>query len=134
MAFTIFFDGNCPLCLKEINQLKKRDQDGKLGFEDINASSFATRYPDLDWQALNDRIHGIDEHGEVFIGLDVTHKAWSLVGVGWLYAPLRWPVIRLVADVVYKLFARHRYRVSFLLTGQRRINEDCQSACENKLR
>lgn len=134
MAFTIFFDGNCPLCLKEINQLKKRDVEGKLGFEDINAIGFAARYPDLDWQALNDRIHAIDEQGQVLTGLDVTHRAWSLVGVGWLYAPLRWPIIRVVADGAYKLFARHRYRISFLLTGQRRVATDCQSACEKKLR
>jgi len=37
-----------------------------------------------------------------------------------LYAPLRWPLIRHVADYAYSLFARHRYSISYWLTGQKR--------------
>ncbi|MEM0910274.1 MAG: DUF393 domain-containing protein [Pseudomonadota bacterium] len=134
MAFTIFYDGNCPLCVKEINLLKKRNAEGKLEFEDIYKSDFRMKFPDLDWHSLNERIHAIDEYGKVYRGLDVTHKAWSLVGVGWLYAPLRWPIIRLVADAGYKIFARHRYRISYLLTGKKRTDVYGQSPCERKLR
>jgi len=134
MAFTIFYDGNCPLCAKEIKMLKNRNADGNLAFEDIYAHDFSTKYPELDWQALNDKIHGVDENGNIFIGLDVTHKAWSLVGVGWLYAPLRWPLIKVVADAGYRFFARHRHRISYLLTGKKRVEGDCQTHCENKLK
>ena len=59
-------------------------------------------------------------------GLDATHAAWQAVGRGWLYAPLRWPVIRIVADMAYNLFARNRYTISYLLTGRRRTCDDGQ--------
>jgi predicted DCC family thiol-disulfide oxidoreductase YuxK len=130
MEFTIFYDGACPLCSIEINHLKKRDHSEKLGFVDINHPSFSKQYPNLDWQAMNERIHGQLADGTWLIGLDVTHKAWSLVGKGWLYAPLRWPVIRWFADHFYVWFARHRHEIAYLLTRKKR----CENTCESKLR
>ncbi|MDY6928864.1 MAG: DUF393 domain-containing protein [Pseudomonadota bacterium] len=124
---TIFYDGGCPLCAIEMRHLKRLNEDNKLRFVDIMAADFAQRYPELDWQALNDRIHAMRVDGTMLIGLDVTYEAWRLVGKGWLYAPLRWPLIKPLADRFYLWFAKHRYRISYLLTGQKR----CQQ-CELK--
>jgi predicted DCC family thiol-disulfide oxidoreductase YuxK len=33
---------------------------------------------------------------------------------------LRWPIISWFADRAYNFFARHRYTISYLLTGQKR--------------
>ena len=125
MALTIFYDGSCPLCCFEIKHLQKRDHDQRLSFEDITAPEFSQRYPSLDWYSLNERIHAFDSQGNCFIGLDATYEAWRLVGRGWLYAPTRWPVIRFFADKCYLLFAKHRYRISYWLTGQARTKPSC---------
>lgn len=130
MAFTIFYDGLCPLCDIEMKHLKKRNTHGQLVFEDINAADFSARYPTLEWQALNERIHGMNEDGTMLIGLDVTHKAWSLVGKGWIYAPLRWPIIRFFADKFYLVFAKHRNTISYWLTGKKRCDVACVSKFE----
>ena len=122
----IFYDGYCPLCRAEMRHLKKYDENHIIQFEDIQAESFKSRFPDLNWQALNARIHVQLNDGTLVTGLDATHKAWAAVGKGWLYAPLRWPVIRVVADYFYRLFARHRYTISYWLTGQQR---PCDDAC-----
>lgn len=117
---TIFYDGYCPLCLLEMNKLKQLDKHQKITFVDIQERSFLIRYPDLDWQLLNARIHGYLADGSLISGLDVTYLAWKLVGKGWVYAPLRWPVISWFADIAYNVFAKHRYRISYLLTGKKR--------------
>jgi len=88
MAFMLFYDGLCPLCEKEMTHLIKRDKDKKIIFEDISLPDFPPRYPNLCLEELNARIHGQLDDGTMITGLDVTHKAWSLVGVTWLYAPL----------------------------------------------
>ncbi|MFT6085154.1 MAG: putative DCC family thiol-disulfide oxidoreductase YuxK [Glaciecola sp.] len=124
MAFTLFYDGLCPLCEKEMTHLIKRDKDKKIVFEDISLPDFSQRYPDLCLQELNARIHGQLDDGTMITGLDVTHKAWSLVGVTWLYAPLRWPVIRWFADKLYLVFAKHRYKISYWLTGKKRCESN----------
>lgn len=116
----IFYDSYCPLCCAEMTHLKKRDHDNCIELVDINQPEFAERYPTLDWQALNNRIHAQLDNGEIVTGLDATHAVWQAVGRGWLYAPLRWPVIRHIADAGYNWFAKHRYTISYVLTGKRR--------------
>ena len=108
-----------------MRHLKKRDKQGALTLVDIQTPEFAAQYPELDWHALNARIHGLLPDGSLITGLDVTHQAWKAVGVGWLYAPLRWPVIRIVADWCYIKFAKHRYTISYLLTGKKRTCDRC---------
>jgi predicted DCC family thiol-disulfide oxidoreductase YuxK len=117
---TVFYDAYCPLCLMEMNKLKQLDKQQNITFVDIQEPSFSKRYPHLNWQALNARIHGYLPDGSLISGLDVTYLAWKLVGKGWVYAPLRWPLISWFAGIAYNVFAKHRYRISYLLTGKKR--------------
>jgi|TARA_R110002153_G_scaffold273196_2_gene443370 predicted DCC family thiol-disulfide oxidoreductase YuxK len=131
---TVFYDGYCPLCLAEMNHLKKLNKEAKLNFVDIQEPSFSVVYPHLSWSALNARIHAQLPDGSLISGLDVTYLAWKLVGKGWVYAPLRWPIIRWFADLAYLGFARHRYTLSFWLTGKRRLQgpSNCDACQPNK--
>lgn len=121
---TIFYDGFCPLCVAEMSKLRKLDKAQKLAFEDIQQADFSARYPGLDWHALNFKIHALQADGNLLQGLDATHQAWKLVGHGWLYAPLRWPIISWFADRAYLFFARNRYQISYWLTGQKRCDSN----------
>jgi predicted DCC family thiol-disulfide oxidoreductase YuxK len=129
VQLTVFYDGYCPLCLTEMNKLEELDKKGALAFVDIQSSLFSDSYPHLSWQQLDARIHGQLPDGRLLSGLDVTYLAWKLVGKGWVYAPLRWPIIAWFADGCYVFFARHRYRISYLLTGKKRLSatEPCES-------
>ncbi|AOT11147.1 thiol-disulfide oxidoreductase DCC family protein [Pseudoalteromonas luteoviolacea] len=122
---TIFYDGTCPLCVKEMMALTKRDKSAQIKTVDIHNDEFIN-YPHIDPNQANLILHALDEQDGLLLGLDVTHRAWQLVGMGWLYAPLRWPLIKPMADKLYLLFAKNRYRISYLLTGKAR----CESgAC-----
>jgi len=116
----IFFDGGCPLCVKEMRHLRKLDEKRQITFENITETDFNQRYPAVDVTKANQYLHGQVSSGEMIYGLDVTHAAWSLVGKGWVIAPLRWPVIRCFADKAYLFFARNRNRISKALTGKER--------------
>jgi len=121
---TIYYDSFCPLCVNEMRQLSRFDSKKLLGFTDINAFDFEVDYPHIDKAKASDILHGQTESGEILLGLDVTVKAWGLIGKHrWLRA-LRWPIIKTVADLAYLFFARHRYRISYLLTGRARC-ETC---------
>lgn len=131
MKLRLFYDGFCPLCVAEMNKLKAYDKHKNLVFEDIQLPDFHERFPNLSWQDLNDRIHGQLPDGRLITGLDVTYLAWKHVGKGWVYAPLRWPIIKWFADGFYKFFARYRYTISFLLTGKKRY-QSCASCSMNQ--
>ncbi|GAJ71771.1 LOW QUALITY PROTEIN: cell division inhibitor [Vibrio sp. JCM 18904] len=113
----IFYDGTCPLCAKEMKALKQRDAKQHIKTVDIYSDAFSD-YPQIDPEQANTILHALNEKGgELLLGLDVTHRAWQLVGRGWLYAPLRWRLVKPVADWLYLKFAKNRYRVSYWLTG-----------------
>ncbi len=113
---TIFYDGTCPLCAKEMNALSNQDKNKAIKTIDIYSEEFS-EYPHIDAKAANTVLHALNQNGDLILGLDVTYLAWKLVGKGWLYAPLRWPGVKVLADWCYLRFAKNRYRVSYWLTG-----------------
>ena len=125
--FTIFYDGTCPLCVAEMTKLARYNHQQSLVFADIYQEDFQQRYPHIDPEQANTILHGQWTNEQVILGLDVTVTAWKLVNKhNWLVV-LRWPLVRYIADWCYLFFAKHRYRISFLLLGQRRCqNGQCQ--------
>lgn len=114
--FTLFYDGACPLCAREIAHLKRLDTQQHIKFEDVNQTHFSTRYPWLPREQALQILHGRTGDGEIVRGLDVTVAAWSLVGRKHWVAWLRWPLIKPLTDFAYRLFAKHRHLVARLLT------------------
>ncbi|SIO25767.1 thiol-disulfide oxidoreductase DCC family protein [Salinivibrio sp. ES.052] len=122
---TVFYDSMCPLCVKEMRKLSRWDSEGALNLVDIHQADFSDRFPDVDPSAANRILHAQDHNGKMVYGLDATYVAWHAVGKGVWVSWLRWPMIAWFADKTYLFFARHRYRISALLTGQARCQQ-CQ--------
>ncbi|MGL4836872.1 MAG: thiol-disulfide oxidoreductase DCC family protein [Shewanella sp.] len=126
MELRIFYDGNCPLCRAEMRQLKARDPENKIELVDLNAEHFSTRFSYIDKDYANRILHGETASGQVLLGLDVTCQAWALTGTRPWVQVLRLPLIKPIADWCYLRFAKHRYRISYLLTGKARCDGQCQ--------
>jgi len=107
----VLFDGACPLCAREIRMLERLDRGrGRIAFEDISEPSFEPAAYGLDAERAMARIHGALPDGTVVEGLEVFRRAYAAVGLGWLLAPTRWPLLRDVAEAGYRIFARNRLR------------------------
>jgi len=120
LKLTLFYDSFCPLCVSEVDQLRTLDQQGAMAFVDIHEEGFRKDWPHIDPDAANRILHAQWDDGTMLYGLDVSAQAWSLVGRHRWLKLLRLPVARWFADLGYRIFARHRYFISYLLTGQRR--------------
>jgi predicted DCC family thiol-disulfide oxidoreductase YuxK len=117
----VLFDGQCPLCAREIRTLARLDRGrGRIGFDDIADPDFDAGRYGVERSTLMARIHGVLPDGRLVEGMEVFRRAWSAVGLGWLLAPTRWPGLRRVFDAAYRVFARNRLR----LTGR-------EAACES---
>lgn len=102
---TLYYDGRCSLCLHEINWLRKLT-DSRLALVDIhslNDGSIA-----IERQRLMAILHLKKANGDWVTGLDATVGAWSHTRLGWLFKPLRWPLIKPVADKLYLRWANSR--------------------------
>jgi predicted DCC family thiol-disulfide oxidoreductase YuxK len=122
LKLTMFYDSFCPLCVAEVEQLRSLDRRGDLRFVDIHAEDFATRWPHIDPVAADRVLHAQLADGSMLYGLDVSAEVWATVGKHRWLRLLRLPVVRWFADLGYRLFARYRYSISFLLTGKRRCD------------
>lgn len=124
---TLFYDGRCPLCMKEIQHLRRWNSAGRVVFVDINSPAFASRYPHIDPEAAMAILHGQLGDGRVITGVDVTVAAWEQVGKGHWVRWLKWPAVRRISPALYRIFARHRHRLAHVLTGKSRCsNDDCR--------
>ncbi|AWB68495.1 DUF393 domain-containing protein [Saccharobesus litoralis] len=122
-----FFDGLCPLCLAEVRQLEKLDTDNKIRMVDVYSEQFESFSQRIDKLAALKKLHGLTDKGQLLVGLDVTYRAWHLVGKGLWFSPINWPWLRPFLDLAYRFFAQHRASISLLLTGKRHC-ETCQSS------
>jgi len=109
-AIKVLYDGDCPLCAREIAFMRRRNRRGLAGFEDIAAPGFDPARYGLDQYAVMSRIHGVLADGTVIEGVEVFRRLYTAIGLGWLVAPTRWPLLRGLFDRAYRVFARNRLR------------------------
>ena len=126
----LLFDGECPFCKREISWMSKRDKKGNLAFEDITAPDFdPTRYG-LTHQEVMGVIHGVFHNGRIITKVEVFIEAYRLLGLGWLVAPLSWPLIHPIANLAYELFARYRVPLGNLLGRSTCASTHCKTGFE----
>ncbi len=107
----LLYDGECPFCRREVEWLKRRDREGKLVMEDIAAPDFDPARYGLTRQEVTGVLHGILPDGRVVRRLEAIQEAYRAVGLGWLVAPIRLPVVHGALDCLYGVFARNRVRL-----------------------
>ena len=124
---TLLFDGACPLCVREVHFLQRRDRQGRMAFVDIDAHDYdPDAHAGISYRVAMGRIHAIAGSGEVLRDVAVFREAYRLIGLGWLYAPTRWPMIGAVVDWVYRIWADRRLQI----TGRADLETLCRGRCE----
>jgi predicted DCC family thiol-disulfide oxidoreductase YuxK len=112
---TLLYDGACPVCNLEMDNLKARNTAGLLQFVDISTPLFDPTPYGTTLDAMNALIHAARPDGSLVIGVEVFRLAYGAVGLGHLAAPTGWPLLKPAFDAAYKVFARNRYGVSTAL-------------------
>lgn len=109
---TVFYDAACPVCALEMDALQRRDSCRRLQLVDMSAPGFDAGTFGFAADDLDAVIHAVRPDGSVVRGMEVLRLAYGAGGLGWLVQATRWPLLKGVFDLGYKLFARHRHRIS----------------------
>ena len=113
MKFTLLFDGGCPLCLREVNFLDSRNTLKNISFVDINSPDYQPDlYSGISYREAMGRIHAINHSGEILKDVAVFREAYRIIGLGWIYAPTNWPILGLLTDQFYKVWAKWRLPIT----------------------
>lgn len=114
-SVTVWFDGDCPLCRREIALMRRLDRRGRIEFADVTSDDTACP---LDRQALLARFHA-SENGRILDGAEAFAAMWRAIpalrplGLLARFRPVLWLLERL-----YRVFLRLRPGLQRLLVRQ----------------
>lgn len=110
---TIFFDGSCPLCTREIALLTQFDDQQQLRVVDCSATDF-TPVEGHAREAMMALIHARDAKGTWLIGAPVFAAAYSATGFASIASLWGSPRLQPMWRIVYPWIARNRMWLSKL--------------------
>ena len=108
----VLYDGSCGMCTGWAEWLRTRDAQGRLEFipaQDTRAESISGKSV----TELMSAMHWVGPDGTIVAGAAAVCDAIAYVnGVRWPSRLVRLPVVRTIAEMMYRVIARYRYRIS----------------------
>ena len=108
----VFYDGACPLCMREIRMLMRKDRKARIEFTDIAAPGFSAEVYGTTYADMMARIQGRLADGSWIEGVEVFRQLYTAIGFGWIVAVTRAPGISHLMRLGYHLFAKNRLRLT----------------------
>ncbi|RPH76716.1 MAG: DUF393 domain-containing protein [Nitrospiraceae bacterium] len=127
---TVFFDGACPICAREITLMKRLDRRRQLAFCDFSTQDYDAASSGFATAELAAVIHARWADGSVITGVEVFRAMWEAVGLGFLARLSRLSLVEPLVVNAYAWFARNRMR----LTGRSHacVGDACRSALSSR--
>lgn len=104
----VFYDGQCPLCLREIRLLRWLDSKRRIAFTDIAADDFLAEAYGFTQAQFMAEIQGRLPDGTWITGVEVFRRLYGAVGFGPFVWLTRLPGISHLLDIGYRFFAKYR--------------------------
>lgn len=108
----MLYDGDCMLCMREVNMLRNRDN-GNICFVDIASSDYEpAENLDISFEQAMERIHVIYPDGKIVTDIQAFKALYEQVGLGWVYAVTKFPIIENALNKVYSVWAKYRLPIT----------------------
>ena len=110
----VIYDGACGVCQALREWAERKDRHRRLTFIPYQAPELERLVPGLPPEVARQALHFVREDGRRFRGAHAAFEVMKRWPGGWgrLGHVLALPPLRWLAEPVYRLFARHRTRVS----------------------
>lgn len=134
----LLYDGECPLCVREVNFLTKRDAGrGIIKFIDIaNLDYDPQNHGGIDYETAMGRIHGILADGTIIKNVEVFRQAYESLNMGWVYSITKIRVLGAIADWLYGIWADWRLKITgrpaldtIIVERQKKLNSSNSQRC-----
>lgn len=119
MPLELLYDGECPICKREICILQRNDTQTRVKFTDIASKEFAQRkHGGIDYHKAMSQMHAIEGDGHLLIGIPAFAAVYARCELLVASTLLRIPFLRVILEPMYALFAKQR----LWITGRRNPN------------
>lgn len=105
----LLYDGECPICKREICILQKKDNQSKVKFIDIASKEFSPfEHNNIDYNTAMSQMHAIEGEGNLLIGIPAFATVYARCQLLVTSTLLRIPFIKGILNPLYALFAKKR--------------------------
>lgn len=116
MSLQIFYDGSCPICVREMSRYRRNDPDGRFTFVDISTDDFdPARYGKTRDEFMKQVHVWGDEEGVFLTGFDAVIAIWRRLpicsGRRFVAKVAELPGCHWLGRRAYWLLARNRHRL-----------------------
>ncbi len=106
---TVFYDGACPICAREIALVKRLDRHRRLTLCVFSSAEYEGASVGLSIENLSKVIHARCADGTIMTGVEVFRAMWEAVGLGGLVWLSRLSFLEPVLQKGYAWFANNRF-------------------------
>ena len=104
-SLTVFFDGSCPICSKEINFYKMRAGADELSWVDVSDDKIPIPIQTRSREELMARFHVLSSSGELVSGGAAFAELWASLPAFKIFGKIfKLPILRYLIDVGYDIF------------------------------
>lgn len=110
--WTLLYDGHCRVCQRAVRGLRRLDRAHRVDAVPYQDPEARQRFAWIPTSDLERAMHLVSPPGEVWAGAPAVERLLTLLPGGPFWSALfRIPLVRTLADRVYRWIARNRYRL-----------------------
>jgi len=110
---TLLYDGDCPICKREITHLQRHNTKQLVHFIDISTQNYQKEsYANIDYNMAMKAIHAIDASGNVLKGPAAFQQLYIRCGYPMLSLLYGLPILHAFFSRIYYLFAKYRLQIT----------------------
>jgi predicted DCC family thiol-disulfide oxidoreductase YuxK len=112
-SYTVVYDGDCEVCTRMVGVLARLDRDNQLEIVSSHSTGLPERFPWIPAQAYSESVQVVrTADGQTWRGAAAIEQLLDVLPKGrivsWIFSI---PAARPIAERLYRLFARNRYRL-----------------------
>ena len=112
MTYTLVYDGDCAVCNRFVDALRKWDRKHEIEIVPAQAAGVMARFPWISPSAFAEAMQLVGADGTTWQGAAAIEQLLGVLPRGrWIAWIFRVPLVRVFAEKFYRWFARNRYRM-----------------------
>jgi predicted DCC family thiol-disulfide oxidoreductase YuxK len=111
LKMVVYYNSACPICKAGIEGQMQKENLCEIQWKDVHQNNQIVSEVNADLEFVRERLHIIDESGQVQIGFDAFLAIWKhSSSESWKSSLLGLPLVKHCCGVLYNLFAVALYR------------------------
>ena len=106
----VFFDGNCPICKREINFYKKLEKSNKIVWYDISKDKKSLTLIKKTKKECLKKLHVLNKKGDLKVGVDAFITIWKEIKYFKILAVIiSFKPVKKILNYLYNHYAINRF-------------------------